>query len=151
MNMKRYSGNPFIKALGKVLTKDEFFQQINQIPKLNRAGSLADKIAALNDIRYNYFQALSRHFYLYQTFVNVLFEGYNVRTPQSLINRLKAIKKNNEKNKAGFTRIDRRQILGFCLIGAMGMGKTSTFDKILSMFPQKVYHPDLGITQVPYL
>jgi|GEM_PF-3290174 hypothetical protein len=151
MNKKRYSGNPFVKSLGKALTKDEFFQQINQIPKLNKTGSLADKIAALNDIRYEYFQAMSRHFYLYQTFVNVLFEGYKVRTPESLVDRLKTIKKNNETNKEGFARIGRKSIMGFCLIGAMGMGKTSTIDKILSMFPQKVYHQDLGVTQVTYL
>lgn len=153
-----YKNNPFIEALPPIL--DAFNQTKNLKaginpsvqdilkPKIIRSHS----IARISD---EYFQPLNNHILLTEKVALMIRGGYVGRNP-----RTGDLQKHLQN---GYERIQTGELTAFqfesakstaqslLLIGCSGHGKTTSLIRILSAYPQVIYHPDLNIEQVVYL
>ncbi|MDC7429296.1 ATP-binding protein [Acinetobacter baumannii] len=153
-----YKGNPFIEALPPLLEaytqtrhlrsgSDPSFQDLNA-PRVVRSHS----IARLSD---DFFQPLNNHILLTERISLMIRGGYVGRNP-----RTGDLQKHLQN---GYERIQKGDLKAFrfesvkstaqsmVLIGCSGYGKTTSLNRILSNYPQVIYHPDLNIEQVVYL
>ena len=153
-----YRGNPFIEAL----TPDMSVMQVKKglRGKVNfkhqdiyeDGRSRAHYISALLD---DFFQPLAIHLQLEEKLSIMIRRGYVGRnlTDGSL----------NTHMQNGYERIMTGEIDSFrfkqaistarslSLIGCSGSGKSSTLNRILSTYPQVIYHEDKNYTQLSYL
>lgn len=154
--MECYKGNPFIESLPPILDKQSFFLKIAEKPELKFTDNLIDNLAYVNQIRNSFFVPLSYHYFLYAKIYNLFREVYRIRTPIEWIKKLNEIKRwaddpSKLPQKISMPPSVRKLMLGFSFLGVPGMGKTTSLDKIFSLFDQVIPHKDLGLTQVPHL
>jgi hypothetical protein len=153
-----YRGNPFIEALPppqetanqtKSLKAGATYSITDLLqPKVVRSHS----IARIGD---EFFQPLNSHKLLTEKASLMIRGGYVGRNP-----RTGDLQKHLQN---GYERIQKGELTAFrfesvkstaqsmLLIGCSGHGKTTSLIRILSAFPQVIYHPDLNIEQVVYL
>lgn len=153
-----YQGNPFIEALPSIFEANDTIQAIKgtiefklsdrQLPSNTRAHIISQ---LLN----NFFHPIKRHLTLEQKISIMLRKGYvgrNIATGdlnRHLQNSFEHIK-NNDINASRHTDlISTAQSLVF--IGFSGSGKTTTLNRTLKNYPQKIYHPEYNFTQLVYL
>lgn len=150
MNIK----NIFLEAVPKVMTDLEFFKQLIRIPKLNKKASMRERLEEAIQVKYQFWQPLSRHYELYEKILSVIRASYKFRTPDKLIQFLKKAKQIDSRQVLALMNEHARfedTILGFAFLGIPGIGKTTTVKKILKLIPQVKHHKTCNITQVLYL
>jgi hypothetical protein len=156
--IEKYRNNPLICALPPVLdtigVKNSLIGRLNLDPvDIYKDGRVrAHLITQLLD---DFFQPLTSHLQLELTLSMMIRQGYVGRNPTdgSLSSHL----------KNGYERVQKGEISTFCynntgstaksstLIGCSGCGKSSTINRIMSTYPQVIYHEDINFTQVVYL
>lgn len=153
-----YKDNPFIEALPPLLEaytqtrhlrsgSDPSFQDLNA-PRVIRSHS----IARLSD---DFFQPLNNHILLTERISLMIRGGYVGRNPRTG-DLQKHLQNGYERIQTGDIKAFRFESVkstaqSMVLIGCSGYGKTTSLIRILSNYPQVIYHPDLNIEQVVYL
>ncbi|MEK3880144.1 ATP-binding protein [Paenibacillus sp. FSL M7-0420] len=149
--VEAYQGNPFIEALPPRFTQDQLYQMLDSVPRfsgnLNEL-DLEDRIELIQQIKPGYWKPLITHFERYRNIYNMIKIGYQSRNPlSSMYQREMAVGLDNilahgtdeyGRNLAG--NIQTAQMMAD--IGLSGMGKTKSYERILSLFPQVILHKE---------
>lgn len=156
-----YQNNPFIEALPPILSQYDVVEQLSVYPYYNEdeRNLPTKKRIHLTQRLYQYFQPLSLHFDLEERFSRTIRQGYLSRNPLSA-NYASSLKNGNKivKNPSlGFNNFDfKSTAAGFTIIGVSGIGKTTSIDRVLSLYPQVIMHTEykgtpLSLFQIPWL
>lgn len=151
-----YQGNPLIEALPPPLDDDDLLQSLFCVPGFaadQRDWSKSERLQMIAQLS-SLMVPMSRHIHLAQSIDTLIRQGYVGRAPRTAASH-QIFTQLYEQQKAGktfqpsVTRLTTQ--LSAALVGVSGMGKTTTIKRILSRFPEVIYHPELGVYQVPYL
>lgn len=149
--VEAYQGNPFIEALPSRLSQDQLFQMLYSVPRftgdINRLNS-EERVELVQQIKPSYWQPLSTHFERYRNMYNMIKIGYQSRNPLTPIyQRQMAI--GLDRILAAGTDEYGRNLAGnlqtaqqMADIGLSGMGKSKSYERILSLFPQVIHHSE---------
>ncbi len=141
-----YKHNPFIEALPPVMTPERVSKLLTRRPaydKSEREKPYYDRFEMVQSISH-FFEPFPRHLELEATFSRMIRNGYMPRNPISSewIKQL----------RSGFPNIDwgsgipgylpgiRSNAVGFSIIGNSGVGKSTSVESVLSLFPQVIVH-----------
>lgn len=153
-----YKGNPFIEALPNILEP----AQVAKILKGNIEFNYSDCQASssvrahlISQMMGLFFQPINRHIDLEKKLSIMIREGYVGRNPKdgSLNTHLQNGYERLMSGKDDMIRFPTANSTARSLafIGCSGSGKTTTINKILSTYPQVIYHSELNFTQIVYL
>lgn len=146
--------NPFQNSVPKLQDRVVFTKQLTTIPILWKEGTKQERIIEVDRIKTEFFLGLSRHYYFCEHFLTNMLLSYSVRSSEPLIKKLKEDKGLNIDERIAIMEDHIRYkpiVYGCYLMGIAGCGKTTIIKLLCSLFPSKVLHPDLGLTQVPVL
>jgi hypothetical protein len=163
-----YQGNPLIEALPPILTQEEFFELITDLPDYHNIDYnqfTPEERMHMVMTATEFFQPSSQHSHLEQHISRILRFGYRHRNPLEnnfwdVVRSIKEqLQEKDEKLKKGDlnatssklpkkrmrkrnqnTGNKRTKMLGFTVLGISGIGKTSSFESILSTLPQVIHH-----------
>lgn len=153
-----YKGNPFIEALPSILEPKQVARNLEGRVDFNQSDcQAASSVRAhlISQMMGQFFQPINRHIDLERKLSVMIREGYVGRNPKdgSLNTRLQNGYErlmSGENNAVRFPTVtSTARSLAF--IGCSGSGKTTTLNKILSTYPQVIYHPEFNFTQIVYL
>lgn len=156
--LPEYAGNPFIARLPPPLSATSAIEALTDLPEFEHKERLYPAHLRIHCIQRlaRYFDPLSRHLALEQRVGALIRQGYIGRNPHTTdyIHRLH----NNHE------RLMRRSLeiapphpvettaSGFALIGASGIGKTRSVDRILRLYRQIIPHDEpMSLTQVSWI
>ena len=159
--IEEYRNNPFIEALPPILSQEDVIERLSVYPSYDEKERLYDtkRRVHLTQRLYQYFQPLSLHFDLEDRFSRTIRQGYLSRNPLSA-NYASSLKNGSKivKNPSlGFNNFDFRYTAsGFTIMGVSGIGKTTSIDRVLSLYPQVILHSeyngvDLNLMQISWL
>lgn len=153
-----YKGNPFIEALPAVLEPRQVAEKIQgaiDFTSYDTQASASVRAHLISQMMEQFFYPINRHIDLEKKLSIMIREGYVGRNPKdgSLNTRLQNGYErlmSGEDDSFRFPAVtSTARSLAF--IGCSGSGKTTTLNKILSLYPQVIYHPELNFTQIVYL
>lgn len=153
-----YKGNPFIEALPSILEPKQVARNLEGRVDFNQSDCQASssvRAHLISQMMGQFFQPINRHIDLERKLSVMIREGYVGRNPKdgSLNTRLQNGYErlmSGESNAVRFPTVtSTARSLAF--IGCSGSGKTTTLNKILSTYPQVIYHPEFNFTQIVYL
>ncbi len=155
---EQYQGNPLIEALPPIMTTKQVKQDLSGQVKLEPSDIYADgtrRVHIISQLLDNFFQPLSSHLQLETKLSIMLRQGYVGRnlSDGSLNTHLQ---NGYERVMTGDLAVFRFNHVkstahSFSLIGCSGSGKSSTLDRILSTYPQAIFHEKYNFTQIVYL
>lgn len=154
-----YTGNPFIEALPPIMQeisdiKANLIGKVNYNPE-DILRSKNERIHLVSQLLDKFFQPITRHISLESKLSILIRHGY--------IGRNIADGKLHQHLQNGYERIMSGDInafrfeapkstaLSYSLIGCSGSGKSTTLHRILSLYPQVIYHEKYNFTQLVYL
>lgn len=147
LEVKEYRGNPFIEALPRIYSEDEVLDLINEYPDYDESERLLPLEVRLQciDKIYQCFQGLSFHLDIEYKIARIIREGYLHRNPikpefTKYLNLGYEAILSKDIDIYNINKIRRNTAYGFSIIGTSGMGKSSTVNKILSLYPQVIEH-----------
>lgn len=152
----RYQGNPLIEALPPTLDDFELADALMQAPEFKaeqREWPVHERMQLVAGLS-AFMVPLARHVELARTLDVLMREGYVGRQPRTAEHTLMFQKiYDNQKAGRSFQRNQSHATpqLSTSLIGISGVGKTTTVERVLSMTPQVLFHPELRMWQIPYL
>jgi len=153
-----YRGNPLIEALPPILSGTDQLRQLALYPPYDtKEQELPDHLRyhAIRKLHYHYFEPMTQHCSLEETISVMIREGYFARNPLTPV-----FAKNLQ---VGYNRVQAGEISAFnfstpssassfALLGCSGMGKTTSLDRVTSIYPQVIQHPHpLNRTQITWL
>lgn len=157
-----HRNNPLTEALPDYQDRSprEILKKLSQTPQMphDRAASLPNT-AWMNNLPQALFVPTKRHYALFETIDMLIRQGYVLRKPMTS-ERAEYLKDLYARQQAGEKVFDTfeeeiNEELTASLIGASGMGKTRTVERILACYPQLIEHDreDLGgrVLQIVYL
>ncbi len=138
-----YQGNPLIEALPEIKTEDDIIKELEFYPeflKEERNLPAHQRLHLIQNVL-ELFIVLSPHLDLEQRFSRMLRSGYIARNPVSR-GYWKDINKKVETLRSGSIANRRRRstATGFTILGISGVGKSTTVQAILNLYPQVIYH-----------
>jgi hypothetical protein len=143
-----YRGNPFIEALPPIKTDVEAAEALGRYPSHDPAERQMPTHLRLHRIQNasQSFVPLPVHLDVHQRFSRMICAGYQHRNPVA-VGHWKRINKSCE-SLAKSTSIARNSAqsvpLGFTIFGFPGVGKSTSVEAVLSLYPQVVYHSNYG-------
>ncbi|OOO64654.1 AAA family ATPase [Clostridium tepidum] len=155
-----YRRNPLIEALPNLLSPNEVIKKIAVYPEYYRSERQVESYYRIHmiDRLFQVFQPLPMNLELENKISRALRQGYISRNPFG--NKLAQgfYKDYYSKNSKGFINKDgfNSSSLGFTLIGISGIGKTSSLQRILNLYPNIIVHSEyksipFSMYQVVYL
>ncbi|WP_010170528.1 hypothetical protein [Bacillus coahuilensis] len=154
-----YKGNHLIEALPPILTKGEVYEKLAYYPTISEELKKLDGVYRIHLVKStveSYFQPFQFHIELEQKISVCIRQGYVDRNPLNP----KQIKKLYESH----SKIVNKEPYEYCLqeqgkeghsglvfIGSSGIGKSTSMDKILGLYPQVISHEKLTRIQITYL
>ena len=148
-----YSGNPLIEALPYVMDFDDLMCNLAAYPDVSE-----EDISKRNPVRFHLIGRI-RDFYqpmpiagdIYNQLTELICRGYLARNPvrKEYLERLRIL--NNAKEKLSIdNNVQLQEICSrirstastFSIIGISGIGKTTLVEKILTIYPQVIYHTE---------
>jgi hypothetical protein len=151
-----YQGNPLIEALPPIFTQDETAERLAFYPEYDEEHRKMPAYLRLHLIQntLQFFAPLPIHFDLEQRFSRMIRLGYQARNPsitgfwgdvQSRVQSLGMVRQSSRSTATGFT-----------IVGISGVGKTTSIEAILSLYPQVILHSnyhahDFSFTQIVWL
>jgi hypothetical protein len=151
-----YRDNPLIEALPPILTQDETAERLAFYPDYDTEHRNMPAYLRLHLIQNSlqFFAPLPIHFDLEQRFSRMIRLGYQARNPaitefwrdvQARVQSLGMVRQSPRSTATGFT-----------IIGISGVGKTTSVEAILSLYPQVILHNryrdrDFSFTQIVWL
>ena len=152
----RFQGNPYIEALPPAVSDDQVFDTLMLSPDFDpeqRHWEPHERLQQLKSLG-NFMVPFPRHLELARTVDSMLRESYVGRLPKTS-EYMATLVKIYERQKAGETFSQSphtaAQPESVALIGASGLGKSTTLRRWLAHYPQGIHHEDLGEAQVTYL
>lgn len=147
--VETYQGNPFIEALPSRISQEQLYQMLDSAPRftgnINQLNT-EDRVEIIQQIKPGYWKPLSTHFERYRNLYNMIKIGYQSRNPLAAIyqremaigldNILSAGTDEFGRNLAG--NLQTAQMMAD--IGLSGMGKSKSYERLLSLFPQVIHH-----------
>lgn len=143
-----YRGNPFIEALPPILTEDEVMEALAYYPNYDKAERRLPSHVRLHLIQsaLQLFAPLPIHLDLERRFSRMIRASYQQRNPLSrdfwrdVAEGIESL----ESSTAVVGNRPRPSPLGFTIIGFPGVGKSTSVESILSLYPQVIYHSRYG-------
>lgn len=153
-----YKGNPFIEALPEILEPEQVVKSLHGKIDFNQSDCQASssvRAHLISQMMGQFFHPINRHIDLEKKLSIMIRQGYVGRNLKdgSLNTRLQ---NGYERLMSGkddvieFPQVNSTA-LSLAFIGCSGSGKTTTLNKILSTYPQVIYHPKFNFTQIVYL
>jgi len=152
-----YAGNPLIEALPPILSKEEAFDQLGFLPLYHESErNLSNHHRYHSVLRLSrFYQPINQTLNLEQRFSGFIRYGYVNRNPlqKKHIQALHELhNKLVNKEEFGLPPDIRSSASSFTLIGFPGVGKTSTIERILSLYPQVLLHQSpVNMLQIVWL
>lgn len=139
-----YAGNPFIEALPPILTEDEAMEALAYYPGYDEEERPLPSHLRLHLIQsaLQLFAPLPVHLDLERRFSRMIRASYQLRNPLSP-NFWRDVKAGVEALDSSSALVGNRPRpipLGFTIIGFPGVGKSTSIESILSLYPQVIYH-----------
>ncbi|HUW65273.1 MAG TPA: ATP-binding protein [Spirochaetia bacterium] len=138
-----YRGNPLIEALPAIWTEDEVTDLLTYYPVYDEQDRLTPAHLRLHLLQstLQFFEPLPIHLELEQRFSRMIRTGYLARNPldprfvSSLHCRADLLIDSDLVPPS-----PRSTATGFTILGISGIGKTTAVERILSLYPQVIYH-----------
>jgi len=153
-----YKGNPFIEALPAVLEPAQVSKKLKGFVDCydsDKQASSSVRGHLISQLMNQFFHPINRHIDLEKKLSIMIREGYVGRNPDdgSLSTHLQ---NGYERLMSGADDAIRFPSVtstarSLAFIGCSGSGKTTTLNKILSTYPQVIYHSEFNFTQIVYL
>ncbi|MBV9927743.1 MAG: ATP-binding protein [Acidobacteria bacterium] len=143
-----YRGNPFIEALPPILTEDEVIEALAYYPNYDEAERRLPSHLRLHLIQsaLQLFAPLPIHLDLERRFSRMIRASYQQRNPLSrdfwrdVVEGIEAL----ESSTTVVGNRPRPSPLGFTIIGFPGVGKSTSVESVVSLYPQVIYHSHYG-------
>lgn len=153
----KYRGNPLIEALPPIWNQDETAQLLADYPEYDAEHRNMPAHLRLHLIQnaLQVFVPLPVHFDLEQRFSRMIRLGYVARNP-ALQGFWGDINERVESLEMRVSSSQRSTATGFTIVGISGVGKTTSVESILSLYPQVIIHTryheqNFSFTQVVWL
>lgn len=152
----RFQGNPYIEALPPAVGDDQVFETLMLSPDFDveqRQWESHERLQQLKSL-VNFMVPFPRHLELARAVDSMLRESYvgrMPRTPEYVATLVKIYEKQKSGGSFKQSAHTSAQPESVALIGASGLGKSTTLRRWLAQYPQVIHHDELGETQVPYL
>lgn len=155
-----YKNNPFIEALPSILSREEAIEQLCVYPEYNTKERFLDSHFRYHLIQrlFRYFQPLPQHIDLEQKISRLLRQGYLARNPMSNGHpmALQQVRKHVLEANDSVNRLRMYEIHqlanSFVIMGISGIGKTTSIERVLSLYPQIIVHETpLNLYQLVWL
>ncbi|MCL2644937.1 MAG: ATP-binding protein [Betaproteobacteria bacterium] len=144
--IEEYKGNPFIEALPPILSVTQAVKALTVEPGYHESERELDAYYRFHCIQrlFRYFQPLDTHIDIEQRISRSIRQGYVNRNPMQAqyVQRLRQCGEAVQKRAiepADFQGV-RSTAAGFTVIGMSGVGKTTSMERVLSLYPQCVTH-----------
>jgi len=139
-----FAGNPWIEALPDILTPEQVIEALSSYPPMDPLERQLEphlRIHLIPQRLSQYFQPLEQHLVLYDAISSMIRGGYVERNPfsPSVIRRLFPKEATGQR---GNVYPPHSTAKSMALIGISGAGKTSSLNRILSLFPQVIVHSE---------
>jgi AAA domain len=161
--LSEYNNNLLIEALPPILDIDEFTKKVAINPEFSEEEILFDskyRFHCIHRLSY-YFDPQIKTIELQKIICVLLMQGYLDRNPKKpeYANRAnqiyQAIKNSGGKHLEDYVTkpsvAKPTSASGVTLIGPSGMGKTTNLLRILDLYPQVIFHPQLNCHQIVWL
>jgi hypothetical protein len=154
----QYRGNPFIEALPPSMSLQQVKKGLSGNIQFDPRDISADgrtRAHVIASLLHEFFQPLSAHLQLQKKISIMIRQGYVGRNLKD--GSLNMHMQNGyERVMTGDLEVYRfhqakSTALSLSLIGCSGSGKSTTLSKILSMYPQVIFHEEYNFTQLAYL
>jgi hypothetical protein len=155
-----YQFNPFIEALPPILSEDDALEALARYPPYDENERFLLPHLRLHCIQgaLQFFAPLPIHLDLERRFSRLIRAGYLARNPlakgfwENVNGRVQSL----GSSTARVGNCARSIPLGFTIIGFPGVGKTTSVESVLSLYPQVIYHSryrgrDFTQTQIVWL
>lgn len=142
-----YRNNPFIEALPPVLNEDQAIKCLARYPSYDKSERSLPNHVRLHMIQnaLHFFAPLPIHLDLEQRVSRMIREGYRMRNPMAAgywhttNEKLKSF--DRLASSSQIRRNDARTVPhGFTIIGCPGVGKSTSLEAVLSLYPQVIFH-----------
>ena len=138
-----FAGNPWIEALPDILSPEQVIEALSSYPPMDPLERQLEphlRIHLIPQRLSQYFQPLEQHLVLYDAISSMIRGGYAERNPlsPSVIRRLSQM----ENRQRGNVYPSHSTVKSMALIGISGSGKTSSLNRILSLYPQVIVHSE---------
>ncbi|MBW4522820.1 MAG: ATP-binding protein [Scytolyngbya sp. HA4215-MV1] len=152
-----YQGNPLIEALPPIfITQDEVAERLAFYPDYDEEHRKMPAYLRLHLIQntLQFFAPLPIHFDLEQRFSRMIRLGYQARNPA--ITGFWGDVKSRVHSLGTVRQSPRSTATGFTIVGISGVGKTTSIEAILLLYPQVIFHShyqdrDFSFTQIVWL
>lgn len=156
--LPEYDENPFIAALPKIKDRKAAITALVSAPKFSEEEinfGAEIRVHAMQRLINDFFQPQAQHINL-ETRISILIrQGYlgrNPATPDFIKHLNNGYDRVVNKDISITTRTDVNVTANsFSIIGPSGCGKSKAIEKILKQYDKVIYHPDLKLTQIPWL
>lgn len=155
-----YQGNPLIEALPPLWTEAEVLEQL-PTASYSPDERLLDRVARLHCLHglFGYFQPLEHHMEIERRLACCIRQGYLGRHPLSAEHghlTAELFRAGMERRPVETIEVAHSHARGFTILGVSGVGKTTSIEKILSLYPQRIEHTSyksqtLVLTQIVWL
>src|SRR6266404_8715107 len=155
-----YCGNPFIEALPPILTEDQVMEALARFPDYDEKDRLMPAHLRLHAVQNGLrcFVPLPVHLDLEQRCSRMIRAGYQARNPISIhySSSTEAKCATLPPSTAIVSNSAYSIPLGFTIIGFPGVGKSTSVEAVLSLYPQVIFHNryagrDFNVAQVVWL
>jgi DNA polymerase III delta prime subunit len=165
--LREYTDNPFIEALPHIFSEDDVLEQFTRYPIVDDVEKSKDKNLRHHMIKRikNFIQPLPDHFIIESKLSTLIRRGYLARNPldKTYFERLRIlddIHSTKQEERADILNRNMEHIRStadsLSIIGISGIGKTTTIERLLLMYPQIIKHEEyrgisLSRTQIVWL
>lgn len=144
--LPEYSNNPLIEALPPIMDFEQVESLIHTYPNFIESERNLGAEYRYHCVQrlFNYFQPLDIHFEIERKISRTIRQGYLSRNPfnPSYASDLQEIYQSVKNKDASFeaSQLSYAKASGFTIIGFSGVGKSTSIDKVLSLYPQVIVH-----------
>ena len=156
--LNEYNENLLIQALPPIFYDSTFVELVSELPDYDDIEVTLDKSVRFHCISRlsNYFDPQNKTIDLNDILSRLIRRGYLARNPSKPIFALRARQIYGAIENSGGKILERyvnqpTSASGMTLIGPSGMGKSTNLNKILSLYPQVIFHPKLSTYQIVWL
>ncbi|MDI3537535.1 MAG: hypothetical protein PWP30_2017 [Eubacteriaceae bacterium] len=144
--LREYTDNPFIEALPHIFSEDDVLEQFTRYPIVDDVEKSKDKNLRHHMIKRikNFIQPLPDHFIIESKLSTLIRRGYLARNPldKTYFERLRIlddIHSTKQEERADILNRNMEHIRStadsLSIIGISGIGKTTTIERLLLMYP----------------
>jgi hypothetical protein len=143
VEISTYRCNPLIEALPSIWSEDEVEERLRYYPPYEDRDRLAPAHLRLHLLQstLQFFEPLPVHLELEQRFSRMIRTGYLARNPRDPQFVSSLHQQADLLSDSGLVPPSPRSTAtGFTILGMSGVGKTTAVERILSLYPQVIYH-----------